>query len=147
MIKELELSNGEKLELQRLYEKEVLPYFLANFDKEDEENHWHGQQVGDRMFDFCMCWDEGEIISIVHECYRMFSDDGTWNWYTDTMSEWRIGDNQITEKMVWNYVGGDGLKSYELVEMIHKIIAGAVDIDRLRDQIVEFNREQENVDV
>lgn len=98
MIKELELSNGEKLELQRLYEKEVLPYFLANFDKEDEENHYYGIQVGDRMFDFCMCWDEGEIISIVYECDKCIDDDGSDNWMTNVMAEWYISDNQITEE-------------------------------------------------
>jgi hypothetical protein len=144
MIKELQLSNGEKMELQRLYETEVLPYFLANFDKDDEENHWHGQQVGDRMFDFCLCWDEGEIISIVYECDEIIDHDGSMNWTTNTRAEWRIGENQIKEEEVWNFVGGDGLKSYELVEIIYKLVAGHVDLNTLRDQIVEFNRGEDD---
>ena len=55
-----------------------------------------------------------------------------------------VKDNDISQEQVWNYVGGDSVKSYELVALIHELVAGHVSLSVLRDQIIEFNREEED---
>ena len=53
-------------------------------------------------------------------------------------------DDEITYEMVWEWVGGDGLKSYELVEIINELVNARYDLDKLRDEIITFNREDKD---
>ena len=52
--------------------------------------------------------------------------------------------DEVTYDMVYEWVGGDGHKSYILVEMIHELVNGKFDLDKLRDEIITFNREFED---
>lgn len=43
---------------------------------------------------------------------------------------------KITEEMVYNWLGGDSLKTYELVQIIHEIATGEYPVSTLQSDII-----------
>ena len=83
----LVLSEQERKELTAYYLDTVKDEFLNEYPEpdDDEEMYWSGLQIGERMFDLCTYWMDGETVCVVYECY--FIRD---NWQTNTRHEWLL---------------------------------------------------------
>ena len=90
----LVLSDSEREQLKAYYMDTVKAEFLSDYPSpEFEDNHWQGMQIGDRMFDLCVYWLDGEIYCLVYECEK--KSDG--HWYTNIDHEWMLegGKNEL----------------------------------------------------
>lgn len=79
---ELKLTDFEKGYLTAFYHTEE--DIQNDHSERDESNLWYGVGIGKRVFDLCICKDEGEIVCVVYECF--LDDDGQWQ--TDTSKQW-----------------------------------------------------------
>ena len=84
----LELSESEKLDLNSFFIETIKSDDFLNSDaqdnKEDSECYWIGSQIGDRMFDLCIDFNNCKMTSIVYECQPCIDEDGSDNWTTNT---------------------------------------------------------------
>jgi len=85
--KTLELSESEKLDLNSFFIETIQSSdFLDNEvqnDKESSELYWTGSQIGDRMFDLCIDYNDHKLTCVVYECDACFDADGSENWTTN----------------------------------------------------------------
>lgn len=85
---ELELSEAEKLDLNNFFLEEIQSdHFLSSEvqdNKDDSELYWVGSQIGDRMFDLCIDFNDHKMTCVVYECNPCLDDDGSENWTTNT---------------------------------------------------------------
>ncbi len=83
---ELALSSEEKRQLTAYYIDTVKDAFLHEHPEPDEdEMHWEGIKIGERMFDLCTYWHDEEIACVVYECDKVGD-----NWQTNTRHEWLL---------------------------------------------------------
>lgn len=91
---EVELSESEKLELNSFFIETIQSDHFLNAevqdDKEDSELYWAGSQIGDRMFDLCIDFNDHKMTCVVYECNPCLDDDGSKNWTTNTDKSFRL---------------------------------------------------------
>ena len=101
MTKELQLTDYEKGYLRSFYDHEALDSFKEfcfPYGSDYEENHWVGIQVGERMFDLCICWVDREITCVVYECDPITDEMGNENWMTNVSDgEWYLTEENTDE--------------------------------------------------
>tara|TARA_A100001035_G_C27729490_1_gene476044 strand:+ start:460 stop:762 length:303 start_codon:yes stop_codon:yes gene_type:complete len=88
---DLVLSDDERKELNYYYYGTCLPQYLD--DK--EEDLWYGIQIGDRMFDLNVWYDEEryKIVCNVYEC-----DWVRDNWQTNYRHDWMLTEETSNER-------------------------------------------------
>jgi len=83
----LSLSEAEKLDLNSFFIETIQSDdFLGHEvqdDKESSELYWAGSEVGDRMFDLCIDYNDHKMTCVVYECDPYEDDDGSENWTTN----------------------------------------------------------------
>ena len=87
-LKNLELTESEKLDLNSFFLETIQSdHFLSSEvqdDKESRELYWVGIQIGDRMFDLCIDYNDYKLTCVVYECDFCLDEDGSNNWTTNT---------------------------------------------------------------
>ena len=82
----LELSESEKLDLNSFFIETIQSADFLNSEvqdnKEDSELYWVGSQIGDRMFDLSIEFNDYKLTCVVYECDPCL-DDGSENWTTN----------------------------------------------------------------
>ena len=88
---DLVLSDDERKELNYYYYGTCLPQYLD--DK--EEDLWYGIQIGERMFDLNVWYDEerDKIVCNVYEC-----DWVRDNWQTNCRHDWMLTEETSSER-------------------------------------------------
>jgi len=84
---EVELSESEKLELNSFFIETIQSDHFLNAevqdDKEDSELYWVGSQIGDKMFDLCIDFNNYKMTCVVYECDGWDCEDGSVEWETN----------------------------------------------------------------
>jgi hypothetical protein len=84
----LSLSEAEKLDLNSFFIETIQSADFrdeeSHYDKEDSELYWAGSQIGDRMFDLCIDFNDYKLTCVVYECDPCVDESGSDNWTTNT---------------------------------------------------------------
>lgn len=79
---DLELSDYERGYLMAFYDNHAKPTMIEEgfTDPTDEETFWIGVQIGERMFDLAIYYENKEPVCMVYECKPT---EDRQNWVTD----------------------------------------------------------------
>jgi len=93
-LKNLDLTESEKLDLNSFFIETIQSAdFLDNEvqdNKDDSELYWTGSQIGDRMFDLCIDYNDYKLTCVVYECDACIDATGAENWLTNTSQSFAL---------------------------------------------------------
>ncbi len=96
-MNDLSLSESEKLDLNSFFIETIQSDdFLGHEvqdDKESSELYWTGSQIGDRMFDLCIDFNDHKLTCVVYECDACIDATGAENWLTNTSKSFALYKN------------------------------------------------------